>query len=152
MTTNTIDQTITDIAAKIKPEMQVGDAGIVTLPKDIYERLLPDDVTMDMVKKVQQHNANMLAGTGQALGEVGIEAMVADKNLDQVSIEYPVHKDIITGTFNRTKMVPDGNGGQQAKYGVLGMNYKTSGAAGSKGALKKVRTHLADKAKQILAE
>lgn len=152
MTANTIDQNIRDLATKIKGDMKVGEAGIVEIPKDIFEKTLDETLSMDMVKKVQSHQANVVAATGLALGEVGLEAFKGNKTLNQVSVEYPVGKDSIGGTFSRSKQVPDGNGGQQTKFGALGMSYKVAGASGSKGSLKKVRAHLSDIAKDVLAE
>lgn len=152
MSATDIKPEIRNLADQLKSEMNVGDAGIAEVPKEAYEKSLGDGLTMDIIKQVQQHNADFVAATGLALGEVGMAAMKKNKELDQVSIEIPVHKDSVAGVFARSKQVPDGNGGMQAKHGVLSMRYTTSGAAGSKGSLKKVRQHLADEAKAALAD
>lgn len=146
-----IDQKVLDLSEKLKNEMKIGEQGIVEVPKDVYESTLEGTgLTMEVVKQVQGHTADMVSATGLALGELGIDAFKKDKDLDQVSVQIPVHKDDIAGVFSRSKQVPDGNGGMQAKHGVLNMRYTTAGAAGSKGSLKKVKAHLGELATGVL--
>lgn len=152
MSNSTISENILTLAEQIKSKMTVGEAGVIEVPKDMFEQTLEGtDLTMDMVKKVQSHTADVVSATGKALGDKGLEVFKKDGKVEQVSVQYPVHKDSVAGVFARTRSVPDGNGGMQDKHGVLSMNYKVSGAAGSKGSLKKVREHLSDAAKAALA-
>lgn len=150
--TTQIDQKVLDLSEKVKSNMTVGDQGIVEVPKEFYESTLEGvGLTMEVVKQVQAHNADLVSATGLALGEIGIEAFKKNPELDQLSVQVGVNKDDIAGVFSRSKQVPDGNGGMQAKHGVLNMRYTTAGASGSKGSLKKVKTHLNELAKGVLS-
>lgn len=147
-----INEAVQNLSQKLKEDYKLGDSGVVEVPVDIFEKTLEGtDLTMEIIEQYHNHRDNVLAASGLALGEVGIDAFKANKDLAQVSVEIPVGKDTIGSTFAQSKQVPDGQGGQQTKYGVLSSRYQANGAA-NKGELKKVRTHLSEMAKGILAE
>lgn len=137
------------LAAEVKKDMTVNKEGIIEVPEDFYERHLPDDLTMETVQRMQDHNARLISSVGLAVGELGIEAMKKDKKLDQVSVECRAGNDTLGSFFQRSRQVPDGSGGMKTAFGSLSSKYTVSGAT-NRGELKKVRTHLAGLAKEAL--
>lgn len=135
----------------LKKEMSVGDQGIVTISEDVFEKTLPEGLTMTAIKEMQDHRDLVIAGTGLALGELGTEALKGDKELKQLSVSYKMNKDKINGIFYRTKDHAQPTGGMATKPGVLQMGYKAYGQAGGIGQLKKVKAHLSEMAKEVLS-
>ena len=147
-----IKQNVVDMAAKLKTELSLGDNGVFSGPADIYQKTLNDDVTLDMVEKVQNHTSDFVSAMGLALGELSIEAMKKDKKLEQTSFECAAGKDSVGGVFQRSKEVSAGLGaaaGTKTNYGVLSMKVQVNAHA-NKGTLKKVRNRLAEEAKRVL--
>lgn len=150
--TTKISEAVKNLSTQLKDEFKLGEAGVVEVSPDAYEKTLEGTgLTMEVVEQVQTHQANVVAASGLALGEMGLDAFKKDKDLSQVSVELKAGKDVLGGVFARSKQVPDGQGGMQTKYGVLSSRVQVNGAA-NKGELKKVRTHLAEMAKGVLAE
>ncbi len=140
-----VNENILALADTIKKDLKIGEGGVAELPKDIYERTLPENITMADVKRVADHNTAFVAGLGLALGEAGQAAFKKDKKLAQVTVDVTAGKDKVGATFQREKQVADGKGGQQVKHGVLSAKWSFSGA-GNRGAFKKVREHLSNAA------
>lgn len=151
-------QSTRDLADVLKKSMTLNDQGIVEIPADTYEQTLEGTgITIDNVKAVQKHNANVFAASALAVGEVGIAAMKKDKKLDQISIEIPVVKDAISHVFQRSKEVMAGlpKAGEetpmQTSWGVMRSTF-TSDVTGSKGEAKKVRKYISQLAEEALAK
>lgn len=140
-----IPESIVALAQLAKEKMKVGEGGVIEVPKDFYEELLPDDLTMAQVKKVQEHNSNLVSAVGLAVGELGNKEFGKHKKFDEVSVEFNANKDKIGLNYQRSKQVPDGSGGQQTKYGILSARYQVAGAS-NKGSFKKVRDWLSNTA------
>lgn len=145
-----LNDSITTMAAEIKKEFKIGEGGVVEVPKDFYEKTLPAGMTMADVRKVQDHDANLIAATGLALGEVGIDHFKRHKKADQLSVDFVAGKNKVGLVFQRSKKVQDGKGGTLEKHGALSARYVVSGA-GNRGNFKKVRDHLAGMAADVLA-
>lgn len=155
-----INSTVTALAAILKGRFVLGEAGIMTAEAGTFEATLPEGMTVETVKQVQDHNANLLAAAGLALGELGVEAFKKEKKLDQISVEFPAMADTISGTIQRSKEYPAGGIPKEgekrdpnatvSKYGVLTMRYATS-ANVNRGTLKKVREHVNNLAAVALA-
>lgn len=146
------DGEVIKLSNQMREAMGDGEHGKLEVPKDLFENAMADQgVSADEIKKYQQAQANVVAGFADATAERGMALLKKDKSLDRVEATGKLGKDQITTTYHRKKDLPDGNGGMKPKYGVLGAQYKTNGQQGSKGQLKKVREHWADKAKTELA-
>ena len=148
---------VLEIANAAKAKMKA-DGGMVELDKEFYAETLPEGLTMDTVKQLQKHNANVVAGVGMAFGEVSIEAMKKDKQLKETQFSTNIGKDTVGGVFRREyeKSMGIPKDGEERKtetaYGQLNMSYKVHGAAGSRGALKKVRDGLNAMARDALTK
>ncbi len=150
MSTKTYSQEVRDVADSVKAKMKLGDNGIVTMDKDAFEATLEGtELSLKDFKACQNHRDLFVAGQGLALGEIGLAAMKKDKKLPQVSVETKIHKDKVSAAFTRSKMVSDGKGGQQEKFGSLASRVVANGA-GNRGQHKLVRVHLSDLAKEAM--
>lgn len=146
-----IPENVENISKILKAEMTIGDNGVGTLTPDAFEKTLEGtDLDLEYFVKTQNHRDNVVAALGLATGELALDAFKKDDKLQQVSFELNVHKDKLNSAFNRTKQVPDGQGGMKTSYGSLSSKVQANGAA-NKGHLKKVKAHLAEQAKAILA-
>lgn len=148
-----IKENIRGLADTIKTELSLSEEGVFSVDAKMFENTLPEGLTMETVKKYQEHTADLVTAAGLALGEAGIDAMKKDKRLDQVSLEFNAGKDTIGGVFQRSKEVRSGitaDAEMMTKYGILNMKVGVNAHA-NKGSLKKVRAHLSEEAKKILA-
>lgn len=147
-----LNDKVTEMAARLKGSLTLTDNGIVEAAADTFEKTLEGtELTMDTVRKVQDHTATVTAATGLALGEIAIDAMKGNQDLGMLSAEFNIGKDTLGTTFLRSKEVPDGQGGMQNKTGILSSRYVVNAGA-NRGELKKVRTHLHELAKTALSE
>lgn len=138
-----LPENVVKLAESIKKEIKVGDAGVVEVNKDLYEKHLPEQLTLGTVKAVQDHNSNFLAAVSLAVGEIGLAHLKKHKDIDTITANVPVAKDKLNIGLKREAQVPDGlgKGGMRTKHGVLSVGYKVH-AAGNVGAYKKVREHI----------
>lgn len=147
---------ITELAGKLKSGLTLGDGGVITADKDLYEKTLPDDLDMTTVKKVYGHTEDVVAALTQATGEIGEEAMKKDKKLESVSSELKIgrHAEINVGYLRhqdqkiRDLQNPQNPPKEVRKFGVTTARVKTFGQK-NRGELKKVRTHLAERAESL---
>lgn len=143
-----ISEGVYALSRLIKDQMKIGEGGVVDVPKDIFETTLPDGLTMADVKRVQDHTSAVVSATGLALGELGQSHFKKNKTVDQLSVEFGIGKDKLGEAYQRERVVSDGKGGQQIKYGNLVAKYTVNGA-GNKGTFKKVRDFLSDQAAAV---
>lgn len=149
-----VPERISAIAAIGEQELKIGTAGVVEVPADFAEKLLPEGLTMETVEAVQDLTGEVVSGLGLALGNLGIKAFKKDPKLEQVSASFKFGKDVHNATFQRVREVPINRPGEERKtapkYGVLS-NSVTVHGAGNKGNLRKVRQHLSAEAAKVLA-
>lgn len=147
---------ITALSTKLKEGMKLGDGGVITTDKDLYEKTLPEDLNMDTVKKVYGHTEDLVAAMTLATGEIAEGAMKKDKKLDAVSSELKIgkHAEVNVGYLRsqqqkiRDLQNPQNPPREVVKYGVTTARVKTLGQK-NRGELKKVRSQLAEKAEKL---
>lgn len=144
-----VNEQVRTIADSLRKEFKLGEGGIIEAPKDLLERNLPEGITLAELQRAQKAGTTLISAVSLAVGEFGTAAMKKDKKLEQVSIEVGVGKDRIGAQFHRERQFPDGNGGQQTKFGVLQAKYTVSGARSTGGDYKRVRDHLSAQAAQF---
>lgn len=148
-----ISNEVVALSDKIKKAVEVdASTGVITTPKDLYESLLPETLTIEQVKTLQEHNSQVIAASAKAVGELAIPLMAENKELDRVSLEIGVgHKDKINVTFDRSRQVPDREtNGTKTKHGIVSADYTMYGAK-SRGEMLKVKNELAEAALKALA-
>ena len=70
---------------------------------DAYEQTLPDGITLDIVKQVQDHQKHFVIAAAGAAGRVVIEAMAKDPKLAKGSVEFAMGRDKVTAQTMREK-------------------------------------------------
>lgn len=145
---NDVVRTIADV---MKERMEIGEGGLNTVPKEVYEEHLPEGVDMKMAEKVMGHNERMTAALTLANGEYAMGAMQKDKSLQKVSTTMKYGRfGEATSSFERSaegrKSVADPT--IVTRYGVTSTKVKTT-AGRNRGDLKKVREGLAQQAADL---
>lgn len=156
-----IKKNVLDLAALVKADLTLGEAGIVEVKDGLFERTLPETLTPETVKTYQNHVGDLVAATALALGEVGIDAFKADEKLEQLSVEFGCGTDSLAGTIQRSKDYPAGGIPKEGetrdpnavvtKYGIISMKFGVNAHA-NKGSLKKVRDSINERAREALAK
>jgi hypothetical protein len=125
-----INAQVRAMADAIKPKLTVAGSNIER-PDDLYAQTLPgDDLTMETVEKVQRHRQDFLAATELAAGELVIEAMKADKELEQSSMTLKVGSDKVSVTVHRTfETKAPGSDTSITNYGWVTSSYKAKASA-----------------------
>lgn len=148
-----LPEAIVQLAKKIEKDLSVGEGGVIALEKDFFESTLPEDLTMALVKKVQDHSAEVYSAAALALGRKAAPYLKKNKGVQGVTLSYAEGRNTADLRYDGEKTFPAMGGGEpRVSYGVTSGKYTVNGAQTSRGSLKKVRAHLmqeaaADKAK-----
>lgn len=143
-----IKQEVLDLAAKLKAGITIGKDGQATVEEGLYEKHLPEGVSMESLTTIQKHNSLFIAASAEAVGSQAIAAMKKNAELAQISVGIPiVGKDSLDITFQRERHIPSASGdeGTIVKYGSLQAKYNMYGT-GSRGQLLKVKQDLSERA------
>lgn len=147
-----IKKEVIDLSEKIGAELKISKDGSVERPDDLYEKLLPEGITMEQLKGIQAHNTDFIAAATHAFGQAATPVMKKNAELNSISLDIPtVGKDSLSLQFDRSKQVPNGDGGMQTKYGSVSVKYDMYGA-GSRGQLKAVKQYLAEEAAKAFSD
>lgn len=141
---NEVPESVQELAKSLKKDLKHSDTGVGELPKDIYEKHLPEGLTMDTIKKFQSHNSDFLAALSLANGESSAALMKKKKDLASTNIEIKVGKDTMGCVYTREKIVtiPGNPPIQKTTYGHNRPFYEAYAAGPNRGALKKVNDFL----------
>lgn len=148
-----VTDVVRNIADTMKQKMEIGEGGLNTVPKEVYEEHLPEGVDMKTVESVMGHNERMTAALTLANGEYALDAMKKDKSLQKVSTTMKYGKfGEATSSLERSaegrKSVADPT--IITRYGVTSTKVKTT-AGKNRGDLKKVRESLAQQASDLFS-
>lgn len=128
--------------------------GIGSEKEGVFEKTLPEDLSMDTVKRVGDHNSSFIAAGALAFGNLAVKAMQKNAELTETDIQLKMTgRDHVGYHMNRTKEYQNhlSGGGAVVKHGVLTTDYHVSGGRNS-GELKRVREHLAEAADKAFAK
>lgn len=139
------------LAAKLEAGFTQGDAGTFKAEGDMFEQSLPEDMPLELVKKVQQHISNFVDGATLGFGRVSIKAFKGDKALESTQTKLQIGADKLKINMRRTAEVPDGKDGKQTKYGQIRPAYLVSGG-NTTGSMKRIRETLGNEAATALAD
>ena len=143
----TLSDEIIALAKKLESGIAIDKAtGVGEEKKELYKENLPDDLTMDLVKKVSKYNSNFIAAGNYAFGTMAVDAMASNKKLDKASIEMKVGtRDSVTHIVDRSRSYVHrlGNGETTTKFGVVSSNYEVRAGKNS-GQLKAARAAVAE--------
>ena len=143
-------QTLSDlILAETKMDNTTG-AG--SSSDNVYEKTLPQDVTMDMVTKVTEHNTVFIAAATKVAGQLAIDAMKANKDLQRATVPFNMGvRDQLTVSVDRQATFPNPQKPEEpiVKYGSTSVKYDVR-PAHNVGTLKTVRQEISKLATEAL--
>ncbi len=152
-TENKISPVVQDMAKKIKANLEFdAKSGVCTEKTESFEACLPEDLSIDTVRRVVDHNANFVAAGALAFGELAVAAMSKNKSLTEASAELKmVSRDSVSFVMEREHTYQNrlGSGDSVTKHGVITSNYHVKGGKNS-GQLKAVRSHMNEIAAKAL--
>lgn len=124
--------------------------------ENIYEATLPEDVTMEMVNKVDEHDTTFIAAAPYVYGKLMVDAMASNGKLTEGSVVIPMgEKNTLSVGIERSKEFTNhlsGNGEKVMKYGVMTASYDVRGSRSNAGQLKAVRGIIGDLANAALSK
>ena len=141
------------LAAIAKPLIVTGENGVFTLTdKKDFAKLLPEDVTESDVKKVFNALDNAMQGIGLAHGEVSIDYLKKNADVQSTSLVVPLTgRNKLSFTFDRTHESRNPATGETTTgYGNLNVKMAVYGTK-PKGELGVIKSHLAALAQKSLA-
>lgn len=119
-------------ADAIKPQLRV-EGGKIPIPAEAFEQSLPEGINIQTIKTVQNHLQNFSRGLDVAIGEVAIEHMAQNPEVDTVYAKIKLGTDTYSAAVDRTRNLPAGVGaGRKDVYGHM-----TSGIQSAGGSTKK---------------
>lgn len=136
------------ISAALVKAFEIDGDGHIATDKKLYETLLPDGLTTDMVKKVQGFQNDMVIGATDALASVGFAHLKKNKKVESVELDnLYIGKDVFTGAFHRTHETTTGFGADAkpvTKFGWSTGKYVSKAGATNTAGYQRVRTHWAN--------
>lgn len=126
----------------------------VTASKQLFERLLPEDVTPTQVRAVLDALNDIYPAAQLALGEEAVAVMKKHKDVDKVGFSIPMPgRDRIDVSFDRSRTVPqrqdDGSMGSGKMFGYSRVELNTFGTR-NRGQISAVKDHLSALAAKAL--
>jgi len=136
-------KTIDTLAESLKGQIEVKD-GAASIAADAYVKSLPEGVTMEVVKTIQDHNANFFPAATKAFGEKAIEAMKADDKITQLDLTVPmVGDDTFDVSFKKTYEHMDLKTKEMTtSYGGVSASLTVQAARHNRGAMKNIKDDL----------
>ena len=138
---------IKELSEKIAKGVSVKD-GKIEIDANTYVQTLPENLSVEQVKAVADHNSNFFPAATLAVGHAAIEAMKKDKKLDSLSAEVPlIGKDHFDLTIERSRTFPNPQGGEASTtWGNVKASLVTQSARASRGVMNNVRDELSAEA------
>lgn len=141
---------MTEDATRVSEGLQktgkVSEDGILaSSEKDFYKTVLPDDISIDMLKRVQQFSRDFYAGSVHATGVLGEAYLKKHKDVDKVSLEkLALGQDVIRAQYDREVEVSSPRTGPVTKYGWLTGKYTAAASSNGAAQVGRIRTHFAE--------
>jgi len=143
-----LKQDIVDLSKLIAGEIKINKDGIVEVPEDLFEKTLPENISLNQVRDVQRHCGNVLAASLHALSEPAIDAFKKDKKLESVSMSYKVGDDVQSHVIERSRMTGAPGGEKTARFGYSVSKHDVRASGSNRGELKKVRQLISNMASE----
>tara|TARA_B100000700_G_scaffold155074_1_gene172231 strand:+ start:20046 stop:20501 length:456 start_codon:yes stop_codon:yes gene_type:complete len=146
-----ISPNVNKLAEQFQGQMEQGEGGVLNLPAKAYEQSLPEDLSMDTVKRVKSHDEDVVAALTLATGRQGEQMMKNDKGLQSVSSSMKFGKfGDVNVQYDRAKVGPKSitDRTEVTRYGQTQARVRTF-AGKPRGDLKKVRETLASNAEKL---
>lgn len=142
-----VPQSVLDLAKKIRKDIKIGEGGVVEFEKNFFESTLPEDLPMSVVKRVQEHTADVISAVGLAAGQEGNAYFKKNKEAQTITGGFGIGRDDFEFQYARSKTYPGvKDRPPTTTNGVLIPKYTAAGAVASRGHLKKIKAFLSEQA------
>ncbi len=138
---------IETLATALAGQIEIKD-GAAVIAADAYVKSLPEGLTLDTVKALQEHNANFYPAVTKAFGEKSIEAMKTDAKLNQLDLSVPmVGDDRFDVTFKRSYEHMDmATKEMKTSFGGVSASLTVQAARHNRGAMGSIKNELKEAA------
>lgn len=121
------NQATIDAAAKLKPQLTV-EGGNIKIPDSLLADYLGPDKKVDAIIAAQRDVVGFTQALALAGGELAIEHMAANKDINQVSFKTVAGIEQIDATYRRKHNLSAGPGnGRKDAYGHMTLSTKIRG-------------------------
>lgn len=146
-----VSQEVRDLATKLQPAVQAALAADAdaTVGAELFNDSLPEDVSVDVVKRVQKLELDFSDALTLATAEASLEVMKKDKAREIHTIKAGVGSSEAKVEFRRSRKVRSpGTGEEMTVFGTLSTSL-VSGIGSKRGNYAKIKTAMGDKAKSV---
>lgn len=133
-----------ELAEKIEAAITLDDDGASVLPETFVSDNLPEELNLDVIRKVQDEEAAFGAGLLLGLGNKSMSAMEADKNLTRTTATLAFGNNNLKAAVDRATQVRNPQTGEERTKFGSGQLKLESGASAKRGDLKKVIQHITE--------
>ena len=147
-----ISQSTLDLAGKIKTSITMDNkTGLGAAAGDIFEKTLPEDLTMATVKTVRDHETTFIAASVVAAGDLALDALAGNKELEQAVVSIPMGgRNAVDVTTVRSKTFQSPATGTFDKIGHTSVKHTNVASRHQSGELKLALASIADQALERL--
>lgn len=120
-----LNETIKKLAEQIGERLKIDEAGNGTVDPNVYVETLPEDLSMDTVEKVRDHDCAFAVASTQAFGQAAAKVLVGDKADQTGTCVFPMgqkHYQIEVAVTGRDEIRKPGSSDPNEKitrYGVV---------------------------------
>ncbi|MBB5409305.1 hypothetical protein HDG34_003246 [Paraburkholderia sp. HC6.4b] len=155
MSTTTLSPDKHATSAAIRKDLKVNEKGRTEVPDDLYEKHLPDGITIETVNRLHEHNRTFFLASLEAFGEVSESALKKHKDIDRTSMQINAGDGArfsaqYARSVKRAATGEDGKVGSETTYGALTGKYVIKG--GNADDYNAVKERFAKQAKKLFAE
>ena len=142
-----IPQRIIELASEIEKTLD-NDASTITenVPGEVYERTLPEGITIEVVDRIQSHNADFVASGVLAFHAIAMRQMVENKDCANISGKLQMGKrSFVEVAIDREHNWKDHlhDGEDKIRYGATTVKLVTGGDKKTTQPLKSVMDEIA---------
>lgn len=147
---------LTAMADKIYSTLQRADNSTITASESIYQDCLPENLTLETVMNVRQHDGDFIAASTKAVGDYAVNQMANTKEITELTSKINIGgKDNVSTTVLRTKeftnsFAKEGEPKTITKHGVVTTTVELQHTRNI-GALKQARNDISELAAKMLA-
>lgn len=145
--TSKIPTAVTELAADLVKKIHIVD-GKLTVDADVYVTTLPEDVSVEMARKIHDHNQIFYPAATLAFGEKATTLLKKNPDEKMTSLEFPlIDKDHFNVTMHREKSftVP-GTDKKTTTAGYVEATLTTQSSRANRGVMNHVRDTLTEQA------
>lgn len=130
------------------------DIATTTVAPDMFMLNKPESLSEEVIKQVQAYSSDYYAASVKAGGELSVDTLAKNKNLEEVHLAFPLFgKDVFNVNVSRSETsTTPGTGVPVTKYGVVSAKLVTYDARANRGAIKAIRDEISASALAAFGE